>query len=75
MTLIISDTSAELLPKLVLISYAQSGKCNERQASKYADSSVFIRSDNQVVKFKINGGPGAKVRGSNPLGRARKSDG
>jgi len=49
MTLIISDTSAELLPKLVLISYAQSGKCNERQASKYADSSAFIRSTNQVV--------------------------
>ena len=61
---------AELLPKLVLIGYAQSGKCNERQASNYADSSVFIRSDNQVVKFKINGGLEAKVRGSNRLGRA-----
>ena len=47
---------AELLPKLVLIGYAQSGKCNERQASNYADSSVFIRSDNQVVKSMILGG-------------------
>ncbi len=62
--------SAELLPKSVLIGYAQSGKCNERQASNYADSSAFIRSDNQVVKFKINGGLEAKVRGSNRLGRA-----
>ena len=41
--------SAELLPKSVLIGYAQSGKCNERQASNYADSSVFIRSHNQTV--------------------------
>jgi hypothetical protein len=46
------------LPKSVLIGYAQSGKCNERQASNYADSSVFIRSTNQAV------------RGSNPLERA-----
>jgi len=58
MTLIIFDTSAEVLPKLVLIGYAQSGKCNERQASNYADSSAFIRSTNQAV------------RGSNPLERA-----
>jgi len=56
MTLIIFDTSAEVLPKLVLIGYAQSGKCNERQASNYADSSAFIRSDNQVVKSMILGG-------------------
>ena len=40
---------AELLPKSVLIGYAQSGKCNERQASNYADSSAFIRSHNQTV--------------------------
>jgi len=58
MTLIIFDTSAEVLPKSVLIGYAQSGKCNERQASNYADSSAFIRSTNQAV------------RGSNPLERA-----
>ena len=65
--------AAELLPKSVLIGYAQSGKRNERQASNYADSSAFIRSDNQAVKFKINGGPEATVRGSNPLGRANFS--
>ena len=53
--------AAELLPKSVLIGYAQSGKCNERQASNYADSSVFIRSTNQAV------------RGSNPLERANFS--
>jgi len=58
MTLIIFYTSAEVLPKSVLIGYAQSGKCNERQASNYADSSAFIRSTNQAV------------RGSNPLERA-----
>ena len=52
---------AELLQKSVLIGYAQSGKCNERQASSYADSSVFIRSTNQAV------------RGSNPLERANFS--
>jgi hypothetical protein len=40
---------AELLPNLVLISYAQSGKCNERQANNYADSSVFIRSTKQII--------------------------
>jgi len=45
----IHDLSAELLPKSVLISYSQSGKCNERQASNYADSSVFIRSTNQAL--------------------------
>jgi hypothetical protein len=49
MTLIIFDTSAEVLPKSVLIGYAQSGKCNERQASTYADSSAFIRSDNHMI--------------------------
>jgi len=37
------------LPKSVLIGYAQSGKCNERQASNYADSSAFIRSHNQAL--------------------------
>ena len=41
---IINDMGAELLPKSVLIGYAKSGKCNERQASKYAYFSVFIRS-------------------------------
>jgi hypothetical protein len=68
MTLIISDTSAELLPKLVLISYAQSGKCNERQASKYADSSVFIRSDNHMINpFEIDHNThNAGVAGSSP---------
>ena len=54
--------SAELLPKSVLTGYAQSGKCNERQATNYADFSAFIRSTNQAV------------RGSNPLGRASKSN-
>jgi len=49
MTLIIFDTSAEVLPKSVLFGNAQSGKCNERQASNYADSSASIRSDNNAV--------------------------
>ena len=55
---IINDMGAEILPKSALIGYAQSGKCNERQASNYADSNAFIRSTNQAV------------RGSNPLERA-----
>ena len=55
---IINDMGAEILPKSALIGYAQSGKCNERQASEYAYFSVFIRSTNQAV------------RGSNPLERA-----
>ena len=54
MTLIISDTSAELLPKSVLLGYAQSGKCNERQASSYADFGAFIRSDNAEVAGSIS---------------------
>ena len=41
-----------------MIGYAQSSKCNERQASSYADFGAFIRSTNQAV------------RGSNPLERA-----
>jgi len=43
---LIANPLAELLPKSVLISYAQSGKCNKRQASNYADYSASIRSDN-----------------------------
>jgi len=33
MTLIIFDTSAEVLPKLVLIGYTRPGKFNERKTS------------------------------------------
>ena len=40
---------AELLPKSVLIGYAQYGKCNEHQASKYSDYSVYIRSTKQII--------------------------
>jgi len=46
---IINDMGAELLPKSVLLGYAQSGKCNERQASNYADSNAFIRSDHHPI--------------------------
>ena len=56
------------LPKLVLIGYAQSGKCNERQASNYADSNVFIRSDNHMINpFEIDHNThNAEVTGSSP---------
>jgi len=47
---IINDMGAEILPKSALIGYAQSGKCNERQASEYAYFSVFIRSTNQAAR-------------------------
>ena len=59
---------AELLPKSVLIGYAQSGKCNERQASNHADSSVFIRSDNHMINpFEIDHNTHkARVGGSSP---------
>ena len=68
MTLIIFDTSAEVLPKSVLIGYAQSGKCNERQASNYADSSAFIRSHNHMIDpFEIDHTThNAGVGGSSP---------
>ena len=36
-------------PNSVLIGCSRSGKCNERQASNYGDSSVFIHFTNQVV--------------------------
>jgi len=65
---LIANPLAELLPKSVLISYAQSGKCNERQASNYADSSASIRSDNHMINpFEIDHNThNAGVAGSSP---------
>jgi len=56
------------LPKSVLIGNALSGKCNERQASNYADSSALIRSDNHMINpFEIDHNThNAGVAGSSP---------